>query len=168
MQERQQLLQRPELLQRQGLPRDVEGRVRCGQGESLEITARAWPGAVCGVRPAPCSMKMPTRASLGFGLGLRVDHYEAILAERPAIDWFEVLTENYLVPGGKPLHYLGRIREHYPLAMHGVSMSIGGTAPLDREYLRQVKARAARVEPAGVSDPLAWNGGGGRKTQDPR
>jgi len=87
---------------------------------------------------------MLTRPSLGFGLGLRVDHYEAILADRPHVDWFEVLTENYLVPGGKPLHYLMRFRERYPLAMHGVSLSIGSTAPLNREYLAQVKALAQR------------------------
>jgi len=104
--------------------------------------------------------------ALGFGLGLRVDHYEAILADPPPVDWFEVLTENYLVPGGKPLHYLTRIRERYPLAMHGVSMSIGSTAPLDREYLRQVKALAARVEPAWVSDHLCWTGVAGRNTHD--
>ena len=111
-------------------------------------------------------MKMPTRASLGFGLGLRVDHYEAILAERPAIDWFEVLTENYLVPGGKPLHYLGRIREHYPLVMHGVSMSIGSTAPLDREYLAQVKRLAQRIEPEWISDHLCWTGVAGKNMHD--
>jgi hypothetical protein len=107
-----------------------------------------------------------TRPSLGFGLGLRVDHYEAILADRPPVDWFEVLTENYLVPGGKPLNYLMRIRERYPLAMHGVSLSIGSTAPLDREYLRQVKALAARVEPEWVSDHLCWTGVAGRNTHD--
>ena len=104
--------------------------------------------------------------ALGFGLGLRVDHYEAILADRPPVDWFEVLTENYLVPGGKPLHYLTRIRERYPLAMHGVSMSIGSSAPLDREYLRQVKALAARVEPAWISDHLCWTGVAGSNTHD--
>ena len=60
-------------------------------------------------------------SSLGFGLGLRVDHYEAILADNPPVDWFEALTENYLVPGGKPLDYLMRIRERYPLVLHGVS-----------------------------------------------
>ncbi len=60
-----------------------------------------------------------TRPFLGFGLGLRKDHYETILSEKPAIDWFEVITENYLVPGGKPLDYLDRIREHYPMVMHG-------------------------------------------------
>ncbi len=104
--------------------------------------------------------------ALGFGLGLRVDHYDAILAERPAVDWFEALTENYLVPGGKPLHYLMRIRERYPLALHGVSLSIGSTAPLDLEYLRQVKALAHRVEPAWVSDHLCWTGVAGRNTHD--
>lgn len=109
---------------------------------------------------------MLTRPSLGFGLGLRVDHYEAVLADRPPVDWFEVLTENYLVPGGKPLDYLMRIRERYPLAMHGVSLSIGSTAPLDREYLRQVKALARRVEPEWVSDHLCWTGVAGRNTHD--
>jgi hypothetical protein len=109
---------------------------------------------------------MLTYPSLGFGLGLRVDHYEAILAERPAVDWFEVLTENYLVPGGKPLHYLMRMRERYPLAMHGVSLSIGSSAPLDREYLRQVKALAQRVQPQWISDHLCWTGVAGRNTHD--
>ena len=104
--------------------------------------------------------------ALGFGLGLRVDHYEAILADRPAVDWFEVLTENYLVPGGKPLHYLMRMRERYPLAMHGVSMSIGSSAPLDRGYLEQVKQLAQRVEPAWISDHLCWTGVAGRNTHD--
>jgi uncharacterized protein len=109
---------------------------------------------------------MLTHPSLGFGLGLRVDHYEAILAGQPPIDWFEALTENYLVPGGRPLDYLMRIRERYPLAMHGVSLSIGSTAPLDHEYLRQVKALAARVQPAWVSDHLCWTGVAGRNTHD--
>jgi uncharacterized protein (UPF0276 family) len=103
---------------------------------------------------------------LGFGLGLRVDHYEAILADRPPVEWFEALTENYLVPGGKPLDYLTRIREHYPLVLHGVSLSIGSTAPLDRDYLAQVKALAARIEPSWVSDHLCWTGVGGRNMHD--
>jgi uncharacterized protein (UPF0276 family) len=104
--------------------------------------------------------------SLGFGLGLRVDHYEAILADNPPVDWFEALTENYLVPGGKPLDYLMRIRERYPMAMHGVSLSIGSTQPLDRNYLSQVKALAARVEPQWVSDHLCWTGIAGRNMHD--
>ena len=109
---------------------------------------------------------MLTRPSLGFGLGLRVEHYEAILAGRPRIDWFEVLSENYLVPGGKPLNYLMRIRERYPVVMHGVSLSIGSTAPLNLEYLRQLKALAGRVEPQWISDHLCWTGVAGRNTHD--
>ena len=109
---------------------------------------------------------MLTFPPLGFGLGLRVTHYEAILATAPPVDWFEVLTENYLVPGGRPLHYLMRIRERYPLAMHGVSLSIGSSAPLDREYLRQLKALAQRIEPAWISDHLCWTGVAGRNTHD--
>ena len=104
--------------------------------------------------------------SLGFGLGLRVDHYQAILADEPRIDWFEALTENYLIPGGKPLHYLMRIRERYPVVLHGVSMSIGSTQPLDYAYLAQLKALAARVEPAWISDHLCWTGIAGRNMHD--
>jgi len=109
---------------------------------------------------------MLTYPALGFGLGLRVDHYEAVLAEHPPVDWFEVLTENYLVGGGKPLDYLMRVRERYPLVMHGVSLSIGSTAPLQREYLRRLKALAQRVQPAWISDHLCWTGVGGRNTHD--
>jgi uncharacterized protein len=103
---------------------------------------------------------------LGFGLGLRVDHYESILADNPEVDWFEALTENYLVPGGKPLDYLMRIRERYPMVLHGVSLSIGSTQPLDRTYLAQVKALAARLEPEWVSDHLCWTGIAGRNMHD--
>jgi uncharacterized protein (UPF0276 family) len=109
---------------------------------------------------------MLIRPPLGFGLGLRVDHYEAILSQRPNVDWFEALTENYLVPGGKPLHFLTRIRERYPLAMHGVSMSIGSTHPLDREYLSQVRTLAARIEPEWISDHLCWTGVAGKNVHD--
>jgi len=109
---------------------------------------------------------MLTRPTLGFGLGLRVDHYETILNERPAVDWFEALTENYLVPGGKPLYHLTRIREHYPMVMHGVSMSIGSAQPLDRTYLAEVKALAQRIEPAWISDHLCWTGVAGKNLHD--
>lgn len=102
----------------------------------------------------------------GFGLGLRPDHYADILATRPAVDWFEALTENYLVPGGKPLAWLSRVREHYPIVLHGVSLSIGSTAPLDRDYLRAVKALAARTEPAWISDHLCWTGDAGLNLHD--
>jgi uncharacterized protein (UPF0276 family) len=102
----------------------------------------------------------------GFGLGLRTEHYEAILAEPHAIDWLEVITENYLVPGGKPLDYLERIRERFPMVMHGVSLSIGSTDPIDFEYLAAVKALAARIEPHWISDHLCWTGIEGRNVHD--
>jgi len=102
----------------------------------------------------------------GFGLGLRPRHYEAILRTRPRVDWFEALTENYMVPGGRPLHYLDRIRERYPVVLHGVSLSIGSADPLDRGYLAQLKALAARVQPAWISDHLCWTGVDGRNLHD--
>jgi uncharacterized protein (UPF0276 family) len=102
----------------------------------------------------------------GFGLGLRPSHYEAILGEPHPIDWLEVITENYLVPGGKPLDYLERIRSRFPLVMHGVSLSIGSTDPIDRDYLADVRELARRVEPAWISDHLCWTGVEGRNVHD--
>jgi uncharacterized protein (UPF0276 family) len=102
----------------------------------------------------------------GFGLGLRTPHYEAVLNEPHAIDWLEVITENYLVPGGKPLNYLERIRERFPMVMHGVSLSIGSTDPIDFQYLASVKALAARIEPHWISDHLCWTGIDGRNLHD--
>jgi uncharacterized protein len=102
----------------------------------------------------------------GFGLGLRTQHYEAVLNEPHAIDWLEIITENYLVPGGKPLHYLERIRRRFPLVMHGVSLSIGSTDPIDLEYLAQVRTLAARIEPHWISDHLCWTGIEGRNLHD--
>ena len=95
---------------------------------------------------------------LGFGLGLRRDHYQTVLDERPAVDWFEILSENYLVAGGKPLHFLDRIRADYPMVMHGVSLSIGSTQDLDAGYLRDLRELAARVEPRWISDHLCFTG----------
>ena len=95
---------------------------------------------------------------LGFGLGLRANHYEEVLQTKPKVDWFEIITENYLVPGGKPLYYLDKIREHYPMVMHGVSLSIGSTDPLDKNYLKSVKKLANRVQPQWISDHLCWTG----------
>jgi uncharacterized protein len=102
----------------------------------------------------------------GFGLGLRTPHYEAVLTEPHAIDWFEVITENYLVPGGKPLDYLERIRRRFPLVMHGVSLSIGSTDPIDLDYLAQVRTLAKRIEPHWISDHLCWTGIEGRNLHD--
>jgi uncharacterized protein len=110
--------------------------------------------------------RLSTRSNLGYGLGLRRQHYEAVVQDHPAVDWFEILTENYLVDGGKPLYYLDRIRADYPLVMHGVSLSIGGTDPLDKDYLQRVKNLAARIEPAWISDHLCWTGVGGNNMHD--
>ncbi|MCG7928385.1 MAG: DUF692 domain-containing protein [Candidatus Thiodiazotropha taylori] len=98
------------------------------------------------------------RPFLGYGLGLRRQHYEDVLDMKPEVDWFEILSENYMVDGGKPLYYLDRIREHYPMVMHGVSMSIGSTEPLNYDYLGRLKALIERVEPAWFSDHLCWTG----------
>ena len=107
-----------------------------------------------------------TLPSPGFGLGLRTAHYEEIAATRPALAWFEILTENYLVDGGRPLEWLERIRADYPVVMHGVSLSIGSTDPLDLDYLRRVKALATRVQPLWISDHLCWTGIAGKNLHD--
>lgn len=107
-----------------------------------------------------------TDHTLGFGLGLRTDHYDALLADNPRVDWLEALSENYLVPGGKPLHYLDRIRAKYPMVMHGVSLSIGSSDPLDFDYLRSLKNLADRIEPAWISDHLCWTGCASRNLHD--
>ncbi len=97
-----------------------------------------------------------TRPFLGFGLGLRTEHYQYVLEHQPAVDWFEILSENYMVPGGKPLANLDKIRADYPMVMHGVSLSIGSTDPLDRTYLQDLKKLAERVQPHWISDHLCW------------
>lgn len=96
--------------------------------------------------------------NLGFGLGLRTVHYQTILESEPALDWLEIISENYLVPGGKPLYYLDRFAEQYPIVMHGVSMNIGSTDPLDWDYLRQLKALMQRTQAKWLSDHLCWTG----------
>lgn len=103
---------------------------------------------------------------LGFGLGLRKEHYQAILQTEPDVDWFEILTENYLVPGGKPLYYLDQIREKYPLVMHGVSLSIGNSDPLNFDYLQQVKNLSERINARWLSDHLCWTGTNGTNAHD--
>ncbi len=103
---------------------------------------------------------------LGFGLGLRTEHYNPILETKPKIDWFEVLSENYMISGGKPLHFLDRIRENYPVVMHGVSLSIGSTTPLDADYLKDLRKLADRIQPAWISDHLCWTGVHGQNIHD--
>ncbi len=97
-----------------------------------------------------------TEHFLGFGLGLRTDHYQDVLTQLPDVDWFEICSENFMVAGGKPRYYLDAIKAHYPIVMHGVSLSIGSTDPLNKSYLQQLKTLINHVQPEWVSDHLCW------------
>lgn len=103
---------------------------------------------------------------LGLGLGLRTVHYAHILEQLPQVDWFEIISENYMYTQGRPLWYLDRISERYPIVMHGVSLSIGSTDPLDFEYLSKLRALRDRVGARWVSDHLCWTGVAGRSSHD--
>jgi uncharacterized protein (UPF0276 family) len=103
---------------------------------------------------------------LGFGAGLRAEHYDDVLGKASGVEWFEAITENYMDSRGRPLAVLETVRRDYPLALHGVALSIGSTDPLDRAYLAKLKALAERVEPAIVSDHLCWSGFDGRQLFD--
>jgi len=103
---------------------------------------------------------------LGYGLGLRTEHYEEIFSSEPPIDWFEIISENFMVKGGRQLYHLDRIKEKYPLVMHGVSLSIGSTDPLNMDYLKDLKELEKRVEPKWISDHLCWTTFGGHNTHD--
>ena len=96
----------------------------------------------------------------GFGLGLRTEHYADFRARPPrdwGLDWLEIISDNYLVPGGRPLAHLDAIRADIPIAMHGVSLSIGSPDPLDRAYLHALRGLVDRIEPCRVSDHLCWS-----------
>lgn len=103
---------------------------------------------------------------LGLGLGLRNVHFEHVLSQEPEVDWFEAISENFMDSGGRPRHVLRQVAERYPVVLHGVSLSIGSTDPLDFEYLRKLKALAAEVRPAWVSDHLCWTGVLGLSSHD--
>lgn len=104
--------------------------------------------------------------ALGFGLGLRPPHYAEVLAGAPAVDWWEVISENFLVAGGNPRRVLREVRARWPVALHGVSLSIGAAEPVDRDYLERLAVLVAEVEPAIVSDHLCWTGLGGHQSHD--
>lgn len=103
---------------------------------------------------------------LGHGVGLRRDHFERVLSGPARVDWFEVISENFMVDGGRPLDVLTRVRERYPVVLHGVSLSIGSTDPLDEGYLDRLLGLTKRFEPVWVSDHLCWTGVGGRQAHD--
>ena len=103
---------------------------------------------------------------LGHGVGLRPTHYPAILDDGLRADWFEVISENYMLRGGRPLHVLERVRAERPIVMHGVSLSLGATDPLNEAYLDDLRTLAARFEPAWVSDHLCWGSYGPHYAHD--
>lgn len=102
----------------------------------------------------------------GAGLGLRPEHYADFIASPRRVDWLEILSDNYLIPGGKPFFYLDKIRRDYSIAMHGVAMNLGSVDPLDVDYLQSIKQLAQRVEPAIISDHLCWTGFAGKRLHD--
>ncbi len=107
-----------------------------------------------------------TAGTLGFGLGLRHQHYQEIIDAPGKVDWFEALSENYMVAGGRPLFWLDRLRRDHPMVLHGVSLSIGAVDPLDVEYLHALKTLAQRVEPCWISDHLCFTGHAGVNLHD--
>jgi uncharacterized protein (UPF0276 family) len=112
---------------------------------------------------------MPNRfdlPNLGVGIGLRTVHYGHIVDNWPAVDWFEILSDNYLRTGGRPLYFLDAIAERYPIVMHGVSLSIGSADPLDRRYLQELRDLRDRTRARWVSDHLCWTGVAGKNTHD--
>jgi uncharacterized protein len=104
--------------------------------------------------------------ALGFGVGLRAEHYDDLLAGPRRTDWFEAITENYIDSGGRPMHVLDRVRRDYPVALHGVALSIGSTDPLNQQYLRRLRTLVRRIRPALVTDHLCWTAVDGRGVYD--
>ena len=103
---------------------------------------------------------------LGFGLGLRTQHYPYIFENTPLVDWFEVISENFIDTDGRPKHNLERIKERYPIVMHGVALSIGTIDPLNSEYLQKLKTAMHWINPAWISDHLCWTGVAHKNTHD--
>ncbi len=102
----------------------------------------------------------------GVGIGLRVPHYDHILSTRPVVDWFEIISENYMVDGGRPLKILDQILDQYQVVQHGVSMYFGSAQPLSRDHLRRIKALTKRTKTPWLSDHLCWGSVDGRYTHD--
>lgn len=105
-------------------------------------------------------------SNFGIGIGLRVPHYNHILTKKPVVDWFEIISENYMVDGGRPLHVLDQILEQYRVVQHGVSMYFGSPEPYDREHLRRLKALVKRTRTPWLTDHLCWGSVDGRYTHD--
>ena len=102
----------------------------------------------------------------GVGIGLRIPHYQHIFAHKPAVDWFEIISENFMVDGGRPLAVLDQILERYRVVQHGVSMYFGSAEPLNREHLRRLKTLVKRTKTPWLTDHLCWGSVDGRYTHD--
>ncbi len=111
-------------------------------------------------------MSLPGWPQLGCGVGLRSEHYDVITSAWPSVDWFEAISENFMDCGGRPLYILEQVRRRYPVALHGVSLSIGSADPLDRGYLAKLRLLVDRIDPAIVSDHLCWTGVDGENLHD--
>ena len=107
-----------------------------------------------------------SRTYLGHGVGLRTKHFGAYLAAPPPFEWLEATSENFMAPGGRPIAVLEKVRRDVPVALHGVSLSIGSVDPLSERYLGELAALVRRIEPAWVSDHLCWGTHGGRYVHD--
>jgi uncharacterized protein (UPF0276 family) len=136
-----------------------------------QFVARRHARAIIGDDEHGFAMNRSDFAALGFGVGLRRPHYAHVLERRSSsaaspVDWFEVISENFMVAGGRASEVLDGVRARYPIVMHGVSLSIGSSDPLNRSYLHALRALARRVDPAWLSDHLCWTGVGGRNLHD--
>jgi uncharacterized protein (UPF0276 family) len=110
--------------------------------------------------------KVKSMPNPGLGLGLRSVHFDHILEHNPVVDWFEIISENFMDSGGRPRHIVRKLAERYPLVMHGVSLSIGSTDPINWEYLAKLKALAKEINPLWISDHLCWTGVNHLNTHD--
>jgi uncharacterized protein (UPF0276 family) len=115
--------------------------------------------------PAPAGNRWGL-PDLGLGVGLRTPHFRHITSKWPAMDWFEILSENFIDTGGRPMHFLDQVAERYPIAMHGVSLSVGSTDPIDFEFLDKLKALAKRVKAKWLGDHVCWTGVAGLNGHD--
>jgi uncharacterized protein len=115
--------------------------------------------------PTP-AMPEPVAPFSGFGLGLRREHYAEFLAGEPPVDFVEVISENFMVDGGRPLAVLEQVRTHYPVILHGVSLSVGSAHGVDHNYLARLRALADRIEPLWVSDHLCWTRSSAHNSHD--
>lgn len=118
----------------------------------------------CGTTPSP-STRIDA-AHLGFGIGLRAKHFRHVLENRPAVDWFEIISENFMDSHGWPAEVLRQVRAHYPVVPHGVSLSIGSSDPLNPAYLDKLDTLAKTCNAPWVSDHLCWTGVGGHNSHD--